>query len=282
MKRMAKTAIKSAGDMALCEEWLHMATPPQALNRANNCYSYAVGNLDSILDVQSRGHAEATPQPGDSSGTPKSILLLLKHRTLPFWINMAERDGLRRLDLRGDEPLPRLPPQRRLVVLTYSTRARDYHWLRREQNGLWTYKPDSIRPPTWYDEQRQLISDPRHAALWDYNTAFVFFTIPVGGIEVRMRKDWRLFFNSLDDAAFGNLEALRLRLGDLAQMVKDEFAVFADYLVEMARNGADSDLRTFWKHLREGTRLPNADGLLNFSPDYAHVPLNFAWSVSTK
>lgn len=274
--------LKSSGDSALCEMWPNLGPSVAALNRANNCYAYAVGTLEAILDVRSRGHAEATPQPGDASGIPKSILLLLYNRSLAFWMRLAERDGLRRLDIGPDEPLPKLPPQRRLVALTYSLKAQDYHWLRRESNDLWTCKTDSLRPPTWFDEQRQLISDPRHAALWDYNTGFVFFSLPARGIEVRMRKDWLRFFHALDDAVHGNQTALRVRLRDLANLVRADFAVFADYLEDLAEHGAGPELKAFWKALRHGTRLPNADGLVPFDPAYAHVPPSLFWAVRMK
>lgn len=274
--------IKSAGDLALCEEWLHLSPPQDLLNAHNNCYSYAAGSLESILDLKARSHAEAAPQPGDGSGIPKNILLLLQYRSLPFWIRMAERDGLRRISVRASDPLPVLSPYERLVVLTYNASSKDFHWLRREQNDLWTHKPGSRKPPTWYDEQRQLIADPRTADLWGYNTVCVFFAVPIHGVDVRMKKDWLRFFNSLDGLVTGQLDDFRRKLITLGELVQKPFNVFSDYLIEMANNGSDQEVKRFLNHLRDGTRLPEADGLLPFDPRYPHVPLNFAWSVSSK
>lgn len=268
-------------DQVLCEVWQTLSTTDE-LNRANNCYSYAVGSLPSILDSRARSLLGVAPQPGDRSGIPKAVLLLLHYRSLPFWIKLAERDGLTRLDVRPTDPLPELRPSERLTVLMYNMKLKDYHWLRREQNGLWTHKPDSARPPTWYDAQLQLIHDPRHAALWDYNSACVFFKAPLEGVDVRMPKGWLKFFGSLEGAALGNVEALRTPLQKLAEMVRPSFDVFSDYIDDLARHGADSELQKFARHLHDGLRLPNADGLLPFSRSYAHVPLGLAWTVAVK
>lgn len=266
--------MESASRMALCDVWNDIASP-EVLNLANNCYSYAVSSIDAIADVRSRAHAEATPQPGDGSGIPKNILLLLQYRSFPFWLNLAKRDGLRLLDVKPHDPLPDLPAGERLVALGYEMEYNDYHCLRREKNGLWTHKPDSGRPPSWYDSQRQLITDPRTADL-EYNyTGFVFFAAPEKGIEVRMKKDWLRFFNSLDDATYGNYDILRHRLFDLSALVQDEFIIMADYLKDLSQHGDDQELRLFWHHLRTGKRLPNADGLLPL--DRAHAPLGIAW-----
>ncbi len=282
MVRPQRPVIRSTGDLALCEEWLHLAPPQDLLNNHNNCYSYAAGNLQSILDIKTRSHAEAAPQPGDGSGIPKNILLLLQYRSLAFWIRMAERDGLRRVPVRSSEPLPILSPYERLVALTYNAEKKDFHWLRREQNDLWTHKPGSRKPPTWYDEQRQLITDPRTAELWEYNTVCVFFAVPINGVEVRMKKDWLRFFNSLDGLVSGHIEEFRSRLVQLSGLVRKPFGVFAEYLIDLSRNGSDHEVKKFWRYLHEGARLPEADGLQPFDPRFPQVPLNLAWSVRAK
>jgi len=267
--------LSSASDFVLCDEWNRLAVP-ELLNLGNNCYSYAVGNLDSITDLKSRAHAEATPQPGDASGIPKHILLLMQHRSMPFWLRLAERDGLRRLGVGPHDELPTLAPHERLVAMSYHLQNKDYHWLRRERNGLWTHKADSGRPPSWFDHNRQLITDPRRAELSLNYPGFVFFAAPVEGVEVRMQRPWLKFFNSLDDAAYGNYQVLRHRLHDLSALVEPDFPVMSDYLIDLAGHGDDMELRKFWKHLREGNRLPNADGLLPV--EMAHAPLNIAWN----
>jgi hypothetical protein len=280
LRRSSKTL--RLEDQVLCEVWQNLASTEE-LNRANNCYSYAVGSLPAIIDIRTRSHAEATPQPGDRSGIPKNILLLLQYRSLGFWIRMAERDGLKRLTIGPHAPLPEVASTERLVALTYNLKHHDYHWLRREQNGLWTHKPDSGRAPTWYDAELQLISDPRKAALWDYNSACAFFTAPLEGIDVRMTKPWLGFFSSIEDALMGNVEAMRPGLGKLADLVRPSFAVFSDYLADLSHNGAEGELQKFAKHLREGSRLPMADGLLPFNPSqFGHVPLNLAWQSVTR
>jgi hypothetical protein len=271
--------LSSAADFVLCDAWNKLAEPEQ-LNTANNCYSYAVGQLESIIDFKSRAHAEATPQPGDASGIPKNILLLLHYRSLPFWIKLAERDGLRRLDVGPNDLLPELGPDERLVALSYNLKHKDYHWLRREKNGFWTHKADSGRPPSWFDFNRQLITDPRRADLKYEYPGFVFFAAPVEGIEVRMKKEWLKFFNSLDDAAYGNYQVLRHRLRDLSELVNDDYIVMSDYLKDLAAQGDDNELRKFWRHLREGSRLPNADGLMPLAQ--AHAPLGLAFHSITR
>lgn len=276
---MRRRLLTSASDFVLCDHWNRLAEPDQ-LNLTNNCYSYAVADIDSILDFDSRPHAEAAPQPGDASGVPKNILLLLQHRSLSFWLNLAERDGLRRIHLNHNEDIPEVGGNERLVVVSYNLQAKDYHWMRQEKNGLWTHKPGSRRPPSWYDANRQLITDPRRADLKENFQGFVFFAVPMQGIDVRMRKNWLKFFNSLDDAASGNYTILRHRLKDLSTLVQPDYTVMSDYLVDLANHGDDHELRQFWQHLRKGERLPNADGLLPISQ--AHAPLGIAWHGVTR
>ncbi len=276
---MRRRLLSSASDFVLCDQWNRLAEPEQ-LNLANNCYSYAVGSLEAITDFSSRAHAEATPQPGDHSGVPKNILLLLHYRSLPFWIKLAERDGLRRLDLNAHDDLPELGKGERLVALTYDLQHKDYHWLRREPNGLWTHKADSHRPPSWYDYNRQLITDPRRADLKYNYQGFVFFAAPLQGLDVRMSREWLRFFNSLDDAAYGNYQILRHRLKDLSALVQPDYAVMSDYLLDLSAHGDEPELRNFWQCLRKGQRLPNADGLLPLA--YAHAPLGIAWQGATR
>jgi hypothetical protein len=271
---MRRRLLTSASDFVLCDHWNRLAEPDQ-LNLANNCYSYAVADIDSILDFSWRPHAEATPQPGDHSGIPKNILLLLHYRSLPFWIKLAQRDGLRRLEVNANDDLPELGKDERLVVLTYDLQYKDYHWLRREKNGLWTHKADSKRPPTWFDSNRQLMTDPRRADLKYNFQGFVFFAAPLHGIDVRMQKPWLKFFNSLDDATAGNYSVLRHRLKDLSALVREDYTVMSDYLLDLTAHGDDAELRKFWQHLRKGERLPNADGLLPLHQ--AHAPLGIAW-----
>lgn len=254
--------------------------PKAQLNLTNNCYSYACASLEAIADMEWRAHAEATPQPGDCSGIPKNILLLLYNRSLPFWMRLSQRDGLRLLQVGKDDMLPDLPGGERLVALTYNPKYSDYHWLRRERDGLWTHKPDSGRPPTRYDMQRQLISDPRHADLYYEYPAFAFFAVPEEGIDVRMPKEWLKFFNSLDDATYGNYEALRGRLRDLAHLIRAQLPVMADYLEDKAAQGTETELKLFWQHLRTGKRLPYADGLLPL--DELHAPIGIAWQAATR
>lgn len=271
--------IEAASLLPLADIWKDLA-PPELLNRANNCFSYACANLESILDMKWRAHAEATPQPGDRSGIPKNILLLLHYRHLPFWVNLAERDGLRRINVGKNDPLPELPDHERLVTITYVDKTNDYHWLRRESNGLWTHKPGNSKPPTWFDTQRQLISDPRRAELYGVDPVYVFFAAPKLGLDVRMKKEWLKFFNSLDDATYGNYKILRRRLLALAPLVEKEFPVMSDYLLDLSAHGTEGELSRFWKHLRTSTRLPNADGLLPLSQ--AHAPLDIAWNAIAK
>ncbi len=274
LKMSRKSLFDSASQYALCDIWNDIAQP-EVLNLTNNCYSYAVSSLDAIVDGKSRAHAQATPQPGDASGIPKNILLLLNYRSFPFWLNLAKRDGLRMLDVKPGEPLPDLPAGERMVALGYDLKYNDYHCLRREKNGLWTHKPDSGRPPSWYDSQRQLITDPRTADFYYTYSGFVFFAAPEKGIEVRMKKEWLKFFHSLDVATYGNYDILRSRLVNLSGLVQDEFVVMGDYLKDLAKNGDEQELKLFWQHLRTGKRLPNADGLLPL--EFAHAPLGIAW-----
>lgn len=263
----------------LCDMWGSLGKP-DVLNTANNCYSYAVASVDAITDIRHRAHAEATPQPGDASGTPKNILLLMHYRSLAFWLKLTERDGLKYLPTGKGDPLPDLPEGQRLVALCYVPKTGDYHWMRREQDGNWSQKPDSRRPPTRYDSQRQLITDPRTAHLTFAHSDFVFMAAPTAGIDVRMKKNWLKFFNSLDDATYGNYSVLRHRLIDLAALVQKDFVVLGDYLKDLSANGDDTELKKFWQHLRTGKRLPNADGLLPLAQ--AHAPLGLAWQAVTR
>lgn len=263
------------GGEAPCDFWKELGTPA-ILNRANNCYSYSVASLEALADVDSRAHAEATPQPGDASGIPKHILLLLYYRSFDFWIRLAERDGLTRLKIGPKDPLPELPAGQRLVAITWNPKYADYHWLRQERDGHWSHKPDSGRPPLRYDSQRQIITDPRKADLYYDFPEFVFMSLPERGIDVRMSKPWLKFFNSLDVATLGNYKALRKRLHTLALLVDPAYPVMADYVRDMAQHGDEQELADFWQHLQKGKRLPQADGLLPVKQ--AHAPLALAWA----
>jgi len=232
----------------------------EALDLANNCYSYAVGNLPAIVDTDKRTSEISAPQPGDASGLPKHILVLLQHKSLSFWIKLAERDGLKRLDVPKDALLPELGPGHRLVALVYSMRRHDYHWLRQEGDGLWSHKRGRHAPIS-HDFSRQLIVDPRRADLGDYDAPPVFFAVPKMGIEVRMKPDWLAVFHQFEDYLTGNIPELRRHSWIIANLVKRDLPRLSDYVADLAGHGPDDQVYAFWRHLADGDRLPNADAL---------------------
>ena len=97
-----------------------------------------------------------------------------------------------------------------------------------------------------------------------------------------MKKDWLRFFNSLDGLVSGHIEEFRSRLVQLSGLVRKPFGVFAEYLIDLSKNGSDHEVKKFWRYLHEGARLPEADGLQPFDPRFPQVPLNLAWSVRAK
>lgn len=232
----------------------------EPLDLANNCYSYAVGLNAAIVDVSERTSEISAPQPGDASGLPKHVIVLLEHKSLPFWIKLAERDGLKRVDVPKDALLPELGRGHRLVALGYSMKRHDYHWLRAEPDGTWSHKRGRHAPQT-HDFLRQPIIDPRRSDLGDYDAPLVFFAVPAGGIEVRMKKDWLEVFHRFEDYLTGNIPELRRHSWTLSNLVRREYPLLAEYVADLAAHGADDAVFALWQSLADGERLPNADAL---------------------
>lgn len=104
----------------------------------NNCYNYA-NNV----------RTDTFAQPGRAAGSRWAAL------TCPAVDVAAVADGLTRLASGGscDDEC-----QVALVVAP----GRDYHWYRRDENGMWTHKPGMTRA-TKLDNSGSPIADPRTA-----------------------------------------------------------------------------------------------------------------------
>jgi hypothetical protein len=231
----------------------------ERLDLANNCYSYAVGSLPAIIDTNNRSSEISAPQPGDASGTPKHVLGLVQHKSLPFWIRLAERDGLKRINVLGEALLPTLPRGYRLAAMVYSPKRHDYHWLRQEPDGLWSHKRGR-HDPIAHDFSRQLIADPRRADLGDYDAPPLFFVVPQHGIEVRMKREWLTVFHQFDDYLKGDMNPLRDQSWNLANLIRDEIPQLSNHINELAANGSDADILQLWRCL--------ADGAMQATPPY--------------
>ena len=105
----------------------------------NNCYNYA-----------NNKRTDTFAQPGRAAGSIWTAL------TCPAVDVAAVADGLTRLPAGGS--CPRKECRVALVVAP----GWDYHWYRRDKNGLWTHKPGGTRA-TNLDNSMNPISNPETA-----------------------------------------------------------------------------------------------------------------------
>ncbi|XP_068758286.1 uncharacterized protein [Montipora capricornis] len=124
----------------------------------NNCYNYANDKITNSF-----------AQPGTASGHP------FRNFTPEELLRASESDGLLKLNVGPDDPVPAAPKQPNCLVALFVDTGHDFHWYRLDDNGLWSQKPGPTNA-TNLDGKGNLIHDPRKAASFPYfNYKFVSF-----------------------------------------------------------------------------------------------------------
>ena len=110
------------------------------IRRNNNCYNYANDKITNTFAQPGRGSGSVGPYPPKCSGTGDA----------------AVRDRL----IRVLNP-SMTPAQGQIVALVVSPQPHflDYHWYRRDTNGIWSHKAGQT-PARNTDNSEQLISNP--------------------------------------------------------------------------------------------------------------------------
>jgi hypothetical protein len=164
------------------------------IQSSTNCYAYACDDP--------YGHPQNTmPQPGQAAGYWDWIRLNpqgnieIKDSSVRYAVMRDDMERHNRrlasliplIRLRND-PIPDLVvnvPGHYLIALVTDHHGRDYHWLRQDDNGMWSHKP-GLTPVTNLDASGNLISDPRtcdllYPGLWYEFTTFYY--VPKGGVR---------------------------------------------------------------------------------------------------
>ncbi|MDD1017332.1 hypothetical protein [Pseudomonas rubra] len=133
--------------------------------RNNNCYNYGNDTITNTFAQPGRGAGQEGPYPPTCKDTSAA----------------AVRDGLKSI------PNPdTTPTEGHLVALVVSTTPGffDYHWYRRDSNGMWSHKPGQTAARNT-DNSGRLISDPRNCDRGPYNNFCGFFNSMPGDIIIR-------------------------------------------------------------------------------------------------
>ena len=125
-----------------------------------NCYAYAM-KLEN--DPRTGEPFQKKPQPGEFSGNglkkqdltgdPKTVKNNINQKVLAdadvLNLNYTEVDGADHIAKSGNW----------VVALAYASDGSDYHWYRRNDNGMWSHKPGSTPIISW-DASGHAITDP--------------------------------------------------------------------------------------------------------------------------
>jgi len=166
-----------------------------AVQTSTNCYAYACNDPN--------GHPQGKPQPGQAGGY-WGWVAWDEHRRpqmtdasvrLAVMVDDQTRHNRRLgqliplIRLRND-PVPDSVvnvPGHYLIALVTDQGGRDYHWLRQDDDGMWSHKPGSD-PVTNVDGSNAPISDPRtcnlnypRIGIWYRFTTFYY--APRGGVR---------------------------------------------------------------------------------------------------
>lgn len=133
--------------------------------RNNNCYNYGNDTITNTFAQPGRGTGQEGPYPPTCAGTSAA----------------ANRDGLKSI------PSPDITPaEGHIVALVVASNPGflDYHWYRRDSNGMWSHKPGQTAARNT-DNSGRLISDPRNCDRGPYNDFCGFFNSIPGKITIR-------------------------------------------------------------------------------------------------
>ena len=131
----------------------------------NNCYNYANDTITNTFAQPGRGTGKEGPYPPVCSGTSSAAI----------------RDGLAAI------ASPDISPASgHICALVVSTTPGffDYHWYRRDSNGMWSHKPGQTAARNT-DNAGRTISDPRSCDRGPYNNFCGFFNTVPGTIQIR-------------------------------------------------------------------------------------------------
>ena len=137
---------------------------------ANNCYSYALDIRFELSKVPFDMHDSENNfrlQPGQISKSKRK----LKKFGCNSVTSLVKEDGLYKADKEN-----KCKCNDNIIALIVG--PNDYHWYRKDNNGLWSHKP-GIKAVTNLDEEGKIISDPEKAK-WNktYKRFCGYFCVP--------------------------------------------------------------------------------------------------------
>lgn len=139
----------------------------------NNCYSYAFRNLDL--------NALTKPQPGERAGYPPPT-----HYTCANLFERIRADNPGVIQWTSNDESCPCKHYKAFLAIDNTPPNTDYHFLRQDQDGMWSHKPGSL-PVTRLDAKGNLISDPMKADLnfehFQYNVKCGYLCVPYQGTE---------------------------------------------------------------------------------------------------
>lgn len=137
----------------------------------NNCYNYAIGvPTGKFL------------QPGQASGRAVEVLTCENDFNKLGLVQAAENDGLRLVqstdECKDDEQ----------IVALFNVPEFDFHWLRLEDNGVWTHKMGNNLPINT-DKKGNIITDLFKADLGQYRYFCGFFCVDYTQLKIKSQYD---------------------------------------------------------------------------------------------
>ena len=150
------------------EKWNSTSTRESPVQSANNCYNYANNQPTFTFAQPGRAH-------GLDLAPENFYVSQLK--------NAAIQDGLTFLGVETPSTSYSCPDGGSLVYMAYSP-GEDYHWYRRDTNGMWSHKPGST-PATNEDRSGNPIYDPLDADRGEYQYTVGFFCTCGGNAAIR-------------------------------------------------------------------------------------------------
>jgi hypothetical protein len=132
-----------------------------AIQPYNNCYNYST-------DYRTNTFA----QPGKSASHQYTALTCASVKPAAVWDCLIDAPNANNT----------CPTHGHLVALVIWPNT-DYHWYRKDQNGLWSHKPGGT-PVTNLDSSGHLITDPRTANRGGYTVFCTFMNVMHGHIKI--------------------------------------------------------------------------------------------------
>jgi len=177
--------------------------PAHPQNIHNNCFSYAVGDVETINNYADRtSDVLRQPEPGDAIGMPAKIYTPAHGFNAQSIRTLAIMTGLQEVSVSEYEPLPLPERGQRLVAMVFLTgqdlATTQYHWLRQGPDRLFTaHIPE--QGPSDRDVRGRLIRDPRHSYFSRNQQGPYFFLIPEQGLPLKMQPPWDRLITNLHD-----------------------------------------------------------------------------------